>query len=191
MSEEQKKKPAAKSEGQVEMIAKSEVEALFKAEREKMAEAIKKAEERAAASEAVVKAEKDLRIQGEWLAKCEKHLRFAPGKSVAEHATMLKSLEEKDPEAAKAVFESLKATSAAIEKSAALRDAGVVGSGSGDSALAKIQKSAADKLGAVKGEDKFVEGSMKVAMRKAQAFREALLENKSEYREYLDEQKAN
>jgi hypothetical protein len=156
-----------------------------------MAEAIQKAEDRATATEAVLKAEKDLRVQGEWLAKAEKHLRYATGKSIAEHATMLKNLEEKDPEAAKAVFESLKASSSAIEKSAQLRDAGVVGGGNADSAMAKIQKSASEKLSTVKTDEKFVEGSMKVAIRKAQAMREALLENKGEYREYLDEQKAN
>jgi hypothetical protein len=151
-----------------------EVQAVLKA-REDELKAIK------AENEKITKAlevERDKRELEEWTAKAEKELSHYPGKSTEELGKMLKDLHDANPEVAKVQFDSMKAASEAIKKSALLAERGSVGGVSqSGSAWEKICKMA----------DGLVEKSTDVNFTREAAIAKVLDMRPDLYSEYLDE----
>lgn len=121
--DEEKRKAAKKSADALSALpaeVRSQLEGLWKSQEE----AVRKAEERVAAAEAIVKAERSLRIEREWIAKAEKELTHVPGKKPAELGKLLKSAADADEKMAQTMYESFKAASDAVKKSNMLREFG-------------------------------------------------------------------
>ena len=79
----------------------------------------------------------------EWVSKAEKELSHYPGKSAVELGTMLKTLNDTNPEMAESLFADMKSASEALKNSEILKSAGAGKTGDqGNSAWDKIQKMA-------------------------------------------------
>lgn len=123
---------------------------------------------------------KDKRELAEWTAKAEKDCSHYPGKSVEEMGQMLKSLNDADPELAKAQFESMKQASEALKSSVLLKESGAGGAqaGGGD-AWSQIEKLA----------DGLVEKSGDLDFTKEKAINTVLESDRGQalYKQYLEE----
>ena len=126
MSEEDKKKKRAKKKAMAKSLAdlpedvrKSLAPILLEQQ-----EQIAKAHGEKAELEKVLKAERDERIEKEWIQKAEKELSHVPGKSSKELGAMLKSLNDVSPELAESQFSVMKQASALIKKSALFQSMG-------------------------------------------------------------------
>lgn len=176
--DEEEEEDMKEKEKEVKKGMSPEIEAIFKAQEQQLEE-LKKSNESASAA---LKVEKDKRELAEWTAKAENELSHYPGKSSAELGTMLKSLHDANPEAAKEQFTLLKSASDALKESGILKEAGnanAKGAGAG-SAWDKIQKMA----------EGLVEKSAEESFTIEKAYRLVIQRNPGLYKEYLEENPA-
>jgi chorismate mutase len=119
-----------------EELAKSE------AERVSLAKEVSDLKARLAKAESVAKAEQEIRLTREYLAKAESYRRV-PGISSEDLATVIRTVTEADPEKAAKLEAMLAATNSSMAKSELFREIGSSANGfTGQGALAKMQAAA-------------------------------------------------
>ena len=168
--EEEEAEKAAHGDEEVEKsLNSSQIEALFKSQREAIAKAEK--------LEKALMVERDERLRKEFISKARTDFPYVPGKSSEEVGMMLKTLHGLDPAIAGDIEGIFKSVSATIEKAGLLDElgSGMTNRGDGASAYAKLDGMARDAV-------------QKSGASYAKAFETAMQNHPELYSQYLAEQ---